>query len=78
MGGAIAQAVPIGLAMALSPFPIIGIVLILAAPHGRARGTAFLVGALAGVAVVSAAILALESGADATDGGDPATWISVL
>lgn len=78
MGGAILQAVPIGLAMALSPFPVIGIVLILAAPDGRSRGLAFLAGALAGVGVVSAAILALEARADPTDGGDPATWISVL
>lgn len=78
MGAAIAQAIPIGLAMALSPFPVIGIVLILAAPSGRARAVAFLAGALGGVGVVSAAILALESGAGPTEGGDPATWVSVL
>lgn len=78
MGEALAQAVTIGLAMALSPFPIIGIVLILAEPGGRVRGAAFLAGALGGVAVVSGAILALETRTDPTDGGDPATWVSIL
>ena len=49
VGEALAQAFAFGVAVALSPFPIIGIVLILAAPGGRARGLAFLGGAVAGV-----------------------------
>ena len=78
MGGALANAIPIGLAMALSPFPIIGIVLILAAPGGLSRGTAFLAGSLVSVGAVAAVILAVESRAGATEGDDPATWVSVL
>jgi len=75
---AIAQAIPIGIAMALSPFPIIGIVLILAAPHGRARGLAFLCGSLVSVAAAGAAILALESRVDPAGDDGPATWVSVV
>lgn len=78
MGEALAYAIPIGLAMALSPFPIIGIVLILAAPGGLSRGTAFLAGALVSVGAVAAVFLAVESRAGATEGDDPATWVSVL
>lgn len=78
MEEALAHAVAFGLAVALSPFPIIGIVLILAAPGGRARGLAFLGGALTGVGGAGALILALESRADPTDGADPATWVSVV
>ncbi|MBJ7457533.1 MAG: GAP family protein, partial [Thermoleophilia bacterium] len=78
MGETLAQAVAFGLAVALSPFPIIGIVLILAAPGGRSRGLAFLGGALAGVGAAGALILALESRAGPTDGADPANWVSVV
>jgi threonine/homoserine/homoserine lactone efflux protein len=77
MDEALAHAIPIGLAVALSPFPIIAIVLILAVPGGLARGLAFLGGALAGVSAAGALVLALESRADPTEAGDPATWISV-
>lgn len=52
--------------------------LILAGPGGRGRGLAFLGGAVAGVGTAGALILALESRADPTDGGDPATWVSVV
>ena len=78
MGDAIAPAIAFGVAVALSPFPIIGIVLILAAPGGRGRGLAFLGGSLAGVSAVGALVLVLESRADASDAGEPATWVSIL
>lgn len=78
MGDALTLAVAFGVAVSLSPFPIIGIVLILAAPGGRVRGLAFLGGAIAGVGAAGALVLAVESQADPTDGGGPATWVSVV
>lgn len=78
MGEALRQALPIGLAVALSPFPIIGIVVILAAPGGLARALAFLCGSLVGISVVGAIVLSLESRADPVDDGDPAIWVSLL
>jgi threonine/homoserine/homoserine lactone efflux protein len=46
--------------------------------RGRANGPAFLVGWIAGLAIVGAIVLSVSSGADASDGGQPATWLSVL
>ena len=45
MGQAVGQVLPLAVAVALSPLPIIGVVLILATPHGRMNSAAFLLGA---------------------------------
>ena len=64
--------------MALSPVPIIAVVLMLATPRGRVNGPAFLGGWLAGLAVVGAIVLLVSGGADASSGGEPADWVSWL
>jgi hypothetical protein len=55
------------------PFPIIGVVLILATPHARMNGPALLVGWVARLAVVGAIGLTVASAAGARDGGDPSS-----
>jgi threonine/homoserine/homoserine lactone efflux protein len=64
--------------VSLSPVPIIAVVLMLATPRARANGPAFLVGWIAGLLVVGGVIVAVSGGADASDGGGPATWVSWL
>lgn len=76
MGGAIGQLLPFAVGVALSPLPIVAVVLMLVTPRARANGPAFVVGWLAGLAIVGAIALALASSAGATDDGDPATWLS--
>ncbi len=76
MGQAVGQVLPLAVAVAFSPLPIIGVVLILATPHGGRNGAAFLLGAVAGVAAVTGGLLLAANAGDASDGGDPADWVS--
>jgi hypothetical protein len=78
MGDAIGQVLSFGVGVALSPIPIIGVVLMLGTPRARSNGPAFIVGWLVGVLGVGAVVLAVSGGADASDGGAPADWVSVL
>jgi threonine/homoserine/homoserine lactone efflux protein len=78
MSEAIGQVLSLGVGVALSPVPIIAVVLMLATPRGRANGPAFIGGWLLGLGVVGAIVLAVSSGADASESDGPATWVSVL
>jgi threonine/homoserine/homoserine lactone efflux protein len=78
MGEAIGQILPLAVGVALSPIPIIAVVLMLVTRRARSNGPAFVVGWLVGLAIVGAIMLAIASGADANEGGEPATWASVL
>src|SRR5215218_5106037 len=78
MGEAIGQMLPAAVGVAVSPLPIVAVVLMLVSRRGRANGPAFLVGWIAGLAVLGAIVLAVAGGAGAADGGEPATWLGVL
>ena len=67
-----------GVGVALSPVPIIAVVLMLATAQGRVNGPAFLAGWIGGLAVVGTIVLLISSGASASDDSAPATWVSVL
>ncbi|MFF4380617.1 GAP family protein [Kitasatospora sp. NPDC001547] len=58
MGEAIGPMLASAVAVALSPLPLIAVLLILASPRGRANGIAFTVGWLLGLAAVTAAVVA--------------------
>jgi threonine/homoserine/homoserine lactone efflux protein len=64
--------------VALSPIPIIAVILMLVTPRARANGPAFVVGWLIGLAVVGTIVLLIASPSDANDNGEPATWVDVL
>ncbi len=78
MGQAIGQVLSFGVGVALSPVPIIAVVLMLATPKGRVNGPAFLAGWVVGLAVVGTVVLLVSSGASASTQGGPATWVSIL
>ena len=78
MAEAIGQVLSLGVGVALSPVPIIAVVLMLGTPRARANGPAFVLGWVAGLAVAGTVILLVSSGADASDGDDPASWVGVL
>ena len=79
MGDAVAQVIPLGIAVAFSPLPIIAVVLILATPAGRVNALAFAAGGLAAVTVVTAvaAVVLGAAGADEGSGDDPGSWVSI-
>ena len=78
MGQAIGQVLPLAVGVALSPLPIIAVVLILVTPRARANGPAFIIGWILGLGIVGALVLAIAQPAGATSDGQPATWVNVL
>jgi threonine/homoserine/homoserine lactone efflux protein len=75
---AIGQVLSLGVGVALSPVPIIAVVLMLGTPRGRVNGPAFLLGWVLGLAVVGAIVLVAAGGAGANEDAEPATWVDVL
>jgi threonine/homoserine/homoserine lactone efflux protein len=78
MGQAIGQVLSFGVGVALSPVPIIAVVLMLATPKARVNGPSFLAGWIVGIAGLGAIVLLAASGASASKHGTPATWVSIL
>jgi hypothetical protein len=75
---AIGDLLPSALAVALSPIPIVAVVLVLGASHARTAGPAFAFGWIAGLLAVSLiVVLVLEGGSD-PDSDDPGiNWLKV-
>jgi threonine/homoserine/homoserine lactone efflux protein len=78
MAEAIGQVLSLGVGVALSPVPIIAVVLMLGTRRGRVNGPAFVLGWVIGLAVVGAIVLAVAGGAGANEDAEPATWVDVL
>jgi Sap, sulfolipid-1-addressing protein len=78
VGEAIGQMLPSAVGVAISPFPIVAVVLMLVAARGRVNGPVFLVGWWVGIAVVGVIVLTVAKAPGATDEGEPATWVSWL
>src|SRR4051812_33537163 len=78
VGQAVGQVLSFGVGGALSPVPIIAVVLMLATPRGRGNGPAFLAGWVVGPTGVGTVVLLVASGGDASNAGAPADWVSIL
>lgn len=78
MGEAIGQVLSLGVGVALSPLAIVAAVLLLSTPRGRLTGATFLLGWIAGLAAAGTVVLLISSGANASEGGEPASWVNVL
>jgi threonine/homoserine/homoserine lactone efflux protein len=64
LNDAIGSMLPAALAVALSPFPIVGVVLILSGADGRRNGPMFAIGWVAGLTILSILGLLVFGGAD--------------
>lgn len=78
MADAIGQILPFAVGVAISPIPIIGVILMLATPGARSNGPAFILGWIVGLALAGTIVLLVSSGADASDKGEPADWVNVV
>jgi threonine/homoserine/homoserine lactone efflux protein len=78
MGEAIGQVLPLGVGVALSPIPIVGVVLMLGTSRARANGLAFTLGWILGLALVGTVVLLVSAGAEASEKGQPADWVNTL
>ena len=76
MGQAIGGSLPLAVGIALSPIPIIAVVLMLTSRKARVNGPVFVLGWLIGLGVVGAIVLALAGQGGASTSGSPATWVS--
>jgi threonine/homoserine/homoserine lactone efflux protein len=64
---AIGQLLPIAAAVALSPIPIVAVILVLTSAKGRVNGTAFALGWIVGLSAVSIVVVAVTGGASDAD-----------
>jgi len=78
VGEAIGNFLPLAVGVAISPLPIVAVVLMLVTQRGRANGPSFVAGWCVGLAVVGAIVLAVAGGANASTDNEPATWVDVL
>jgi threonine/homoserine/homoserine lactone efflux protein len=78
MGEAIGRMLPTAVGVALSPLPIVAVVLMLVVPRGRVNGPAFILGWWLGLAIVGVIVLSVAGAGDAGSSGAPATWVSWL
>ncbi|HEX5617976.1 MAG TPA: GAP family protein [Solirubrobacteraceae bacterium] len=78
MADAIGQVLAFAVVVSLSPIPIIAVVLMLGTPRARVNGPAFLLGWVLGLSIVGAIVLVVVGSVGATEGEEPATWVSVL
>ncbi len=76
MGQAIGGSLPLAVGIALSPIPIIAVVLMLTSNKARVNGPVFVLGWLIGLGIVGAIVLAVAGPGDASKSGSPATWVS--
>jgi threonine/homoserine/homoserine lactone efflux protein len=75
---AIGQVLSFGVGVALSPVPIVSVVLMLGTPRARSNGPAFVIGWIVGLAAVGSIVLLVSSGANASENGEPANWVNWL
>ena len=80
MGQAIGDLLPLAIGVALSPVPIIAVILMLGTPKARSNGPAFALGWVIGLIVVSVVVILLASDADDADSGSSTAvnWIKLL
>jgi len=78
MGEAIGQSLSLAVGVALSPVPIIAVILMLVTRRARTNGPLFVIGWLIGLAVVGSIVLLIAEPTDANANGQPATWVDIL
>ncbi len=78
MGAAIGDMLPLAVGVAISPVPVIAVVLMLGTPRARPNGLAFALGWVAGLTIVGGVVLALANGNSQADDGGPETWVSFV
>lgn len=78
MADSFGQILPFAIGVAISPIPIIGVIVMLATPRARSNGPGFLLGWVVGLVVVGLVVLLVSAGAGADAGDQPADWTYAL
>jgi hypothetical protein len=77
VGEAIGAMLPLAVALAIGPMPIVATVVMLVGAQARTTVPAYVLAWVAGVALVGAVVLLIAGPSGASDHGEPATWLSV-
>ncbi|HKF33783.1 MAG TPA: GAP family protein [Jatrophihabitantaceae bacterium] len=78
MGAVIGDLLPLAVGVAISPIPIIAVILMLMSREASRTSVGFLIGWVAGIVVVTTVVLLLVGQAKNTSQGQPSTLSSVL
>jgi len=78
MGGAVGDILPLAIGVAISPVPIIAVILMLFSGKARSNSLAFLIGWIAGLAAVGAIALLLGNTADIGTSSGPSRGAAVI
>jgi threonine/homoserine/homoserine lactone efflux protein len=78
MGTAIGSMLGFAAGVAVSPLPIVAMILLLSTPNGRRSGSLFGLGWVVGLTVLSTVVIAISDPAGASTDTGPATWTGWL
>jgi threonine/homoserine/homoserine lactone efflux protein len=81
MGQAIGEFLPFAVGVAISPIPIIAVILMLFSDRARSNSLAFLVGWIAGIVAAMSILIGVASSQDLSTGGQPSdtsSWIKLI
>jgi threonine/homoserine/homoserine lactone efflux protein len=78
MGSAIGDTLPMAVGVAVSPVPVIALILMLFSKRARTNGPVFAAGWVVGIAAVGAVVLAIAGAGDVSAGGGPSTAASIV
>jgi hypothetical protein len=78
MGQVIGEILGLAVGVAISPIPIIAVVLLLSTPRGKGNSLSFLLGWLIGLGLVGVIVLLVADPAGASEDGGPAAWVGWL
>jgi Sap-like sulfolipid-1-addressing protein len=80
MGKAIGEVLPYAVGVAISPVPIIAVILVLFSPRARSNGPAFLIGWMLGLAAVVTVVYVVADASDVStnqDASDSSYWLKL-
>jgi threonine/homoserine/homoserine lactone efflux protein len=81
MGQVIGEFLPLALGVAISPIPIIAVILMLFSGRAKQNSLAFMVGWIAGIVVAMTVLIGVASTQDLSSGGQPSdtsSWIKLI
>src|SRR6266496_416263 len=81
MGEGISEVLPFAIGVAISPVPIIAVILMLFSSKSRVNGPMFLLGWIVGLAIVSGVVYAVADASDtSTDSSasDTVSWLKIV
>src|SRR5512136_2420922 len=78
MGTAIGSILPLALGVALSPIPIIAVILMLFSKNARSTSLGFLIGWFLGVAVVATVVVFIADPAEQATGGEASPLSAIV